>query len=363
MRTDDLDFPLPPELIAQEPPAERHASRLLHYRRADRSIAHRTFADLPSLLRAGDLLVFNDTRVLPARFMLRKPTGGLVEGLFLYENAPGDWNVLLRNVGAFKAGTELEFVAGGEGSADAGSAEAGAAGDRAALVRLVDRIDGGEFRVTVDSPAPAAEVLGRVGRMPLPPYIKREKGRDARDELDRARYQTVFARQPGSVAAPTAALHFSPRVLADLEAKGVERAFVTLDVGMGTFKPVSAGALADHAMHSERYTLSADAAAAVNAAKADGRRVIAVGTTATRVLESRPPGPLEPGTGETAIFIYPPYAWKHVDALVTNFHLPRSTLIALVAALVGLDEQRRIYAMAVAERYRFFSYGDSMFVE
>ena len=346
MRTDELDFHLPPELIAQEPPAVRHASRLLHYQRAGRSLSHRAFADLPALLRAGDLLVFNDTRVLPARFVLRKPTGGQVEGLFLRQNAPGDWNVLLRNVGPFRAAAELRFEA-----------------DESIAVRLLDRVDGGEVRVTVDPPLPAVEVLERVGRMPLPPYIKREKGRDARDDADRQRYQTVFAREAGSVAAPTAALHFSPEVLAALDAVGVRRAFVTLNVGMGTFKPVTADALDRHVMHTESYAIPPETAAAVNAAKADGRRVVAVGTTSTRVLESQPVGEIGPRAGETSIFIYPPYAWRHVDALVTNFHLPRSTLIALVAAMVGLDEQRRIYAEAIAQRYRFFSYGDAMFVE
>jgi S-adenosylmethionine:tRNA ribosyltransferase-isomerase len=346
MRTDDLDFHLPPDLIAQEPPAVRHGARLLHYRRADRSAAHRTFSDLPSLLRAGDLLVFNDTRVLPARFMLRKPTGGQVEGLFLRENALGDWNVLLRNVGPFRPGAELSFD-----------------NDPSTRAVLVERVQEGEFRISVDPLQPAGEVLQRVGRMPLPPYIKRDKGRDARDEADRERYQTVFAREPGSVAAPTAALHFSPDVLAELEARGVQRAFVTLDVGMGTFKPVSADALDQHVMHTERYAIPAATADAVNCAKAEGRRVIAVGTTAARVLESQPVGALSPAAGETSIFIYPPYAWRHVDALVTNFHLPRSTLIALVAAMVGLEEQRRIYRIAIDERYRFFSYGDAMLVE
>ncbi|HEX8914335.1 MAG TPA: tRNA preQ1(34) S-adenosylmethionine ribosyltransferase-isomerase QueA [Humisphaera sp.] len=346
MRTDDLDFHLPPELIAQEPPAVRHASRLLHYNRSDRSIAHRTYADLPSILRPGDLLVFNDTRVLPARFMLRKQTGGQVEALFVQENAPGDWNVLLKNVGPWRPDSPLHLE-----------------GDGTIEVRLVERVDGGEFRVRLTTTEPAAAVLERVGRMPLPPYIKRAKGHDERDDLDRERYQTVFAKEAGSVAAPTAALHFSPEVLAALDARGVRRAYVTLDVGMGTFKPVTADTLDAHAMHAERFSLSAETAAAVNAAKREGRRVIAVGTTSTRVLESQPPGDLAPRSGETRAFIYPPYEWKHVDALVTNFHLPRSTLIALVAAMTGLDEQRRIYAEAIAQRYRFFSYGDGMFVD
>jgi S-adenosylmethionine:tRNA ribosyltransferase-isomerase len=346
MRTDELDFHLPPELIAQEPTAERHASRLLHYRREDRSITHRSFADLPSLLRAGDLLVFNDTRVIPARFLLRKPTGGQIEGLFLQENAPGDWNVLLKNVGSFRAEMECTFE-----------------GDPAIRLRVIDRIEGGEFRVAVDPPSPAAELLERLGRMPLPPYIKRDKHHDARDELDRQRYQTIFAREAGSVAAPTAALHFSPQVFEELESRGVRRVFVTLNVGMGTFKPVTADNLEAHAMHREHYAIPQETADAVNRAKVDGRRVIAVGTTAARVLESQPAGSLSARAGDTEIFIYPPYQWKHVDALVTNFHLPRSTLIALVAALVGLNEQRGIYAEAISQQYRFFSYGDAMFVE
>jgi S-adenosylmethionine:tRNA ribosyltransferase-isomerase len=346
MRTDELEFHLPPELIAQEPPAVRHQSRLLHYRRDDRSIAHRTFAELPSLLRRGDLLVFNDTRVIPARFLLRKPTGGQIEGLFLEENSPGDWNVLLKNVGTFRAGLECTFDA-----------------DPATKLRLIERIEGGEFRVTIDPAISAAELLDRIGRMPLPPYIKRDKFHDARDDLDRQRYQTVFAREAGSVAAPTAALHFSPQVLEELESRGVRKTFVTLQVGMGTFKPVTAEDLESHAMHREHYSLSPEAAEAINGAKREGSRVVAVGTTATRVLESQPPGDIAPRTADTAIFIYPPYTWKHIDALITNFHLPRSTLIALVAAMVGLEEQRRIYREAIEQRYRFFSYGDAMFVE
>jgi S-adenosylmethionine:tRNA ribosyltransferase-isomerase len=345
MRTDELDFHLPPGLIAQEPPAERHGSRLLHYDPQGRQIAHRAFTDLPLFLHPGDLLVFNNTRVIPARFMLRKPTGGQVEGLFLRENAAGDWNVLLRNLGPDRPGMLLQLE-----------------GDDATTVRILERVEAGEFRVAVEPAIDAAVLLDRIGRMPLPPYIKRHKGRDDRDKMDRARYQTVFAQDAGSVAAPTAALHFSPEILLSLEQKDVRRAFVTLNVGMGTFKPVTADTLEAHAMHTESYTIPPETAAAINAAKSDGRRVIAVGTTSTRVLESQPPGEIAATTAETAIFIYPPYAWKHVNALVTNFHLPRSTLIALVAAKVGLDEQRRIYAEAIRERYRFFSYGDAMFI-
>jgi S-adenosylmethionine:tRNA ribosyltransferase-isomerase len=200
--------------------------------------------------------------------------------------------------------------------------------------------------------------------MPLPPYIKREKGHDARDAADRDRYQTVYAQAPGAVAAPTAGLHFTDELFADLDYRGVERTFVTLHVGMGTFKPVTVDALEDHAMHSEGYEISPSAADALSRAKFERRRIIAVGTTSTRVLESQPTGePFRAKRDATSIFIYPPYPWKHVDALITNFHLPRSTLIALVAAKVGLEEQRRIYREAIEQRYRFFSYGDSMFIE
>ena len=349
MRTDDLDFHLPPELIAQAPLGDRSASRLLHYRRTDRSAEHRRFSDLPALLRRGDLLVFNDARVVPARFTLVKATGGRVEGLFLEEPRPGEWRVLLKNVGP-SSDRPLRFTA-----------------EPGTRVRVKERGEGGEFLVEVVTESgvqPATTVLERVGRMPLPPYIKRGKEHDERDDLDRRRYQTVFAAAPGAVAAPTAALHFSEPLLAALDAAGVERTFVTLHVGMGTFKPVTADTLEGHAMHEESYAIPPAAADALNRAKAQGRRVIAVGTTAARVLESQPDDrPIEAKQGRTDIFIYPPYRWRHVNALITNFHLPRSTLIALVAAMVGLDEQRRLYQLAIDQQYRFFSYGDAMFIE
>lgn len=318
----------------------------MHYRRETRAIADRRFTDLPSLLHAGDLLVFNDTRVLPARFALRKSGGGRTEGLFISQDRPGEWRVMLKNVGQ-GVGQTLAF----EVMADLS-------------MTVVEKLSGGEYRVKVSTNEPAEALLGRVGRMPLPPYIRRDKSHDTRDALDRERYQTVFAQSAGAVAAPTAALHFSQELLTELEAAGVQRTFVTLHVGIGTFKPVTVEELAAHAMHAERYTISPSAAEAINTAKRERRRVIAVGTTAARVLESQPAGePIQPGSAETSIFIYPPYQWRHVDALITNFHLPRSTLIALVAAMVGLDEQRRLYRIAVEERYRFFSYGDATLIE
>jgi S-adenosylmethionine:tRNA ribosyltransferase-isomerase len=346
MQLSDLDFELPPELIAQTPAPQRAASRLLHYRRGDRSIAHRQFSDLPALLHPGDVLVFNDSRVLPARFTLRKTTGGRVEGLFLREESRGLWRVLLRDIAGLASGAKLSF-----------------SDDPAVVVTLLERVGEGECRVSIESDDPPERLLARLGRMPLPPYIRRAKDHDDLDDLDRQRYQTVYAHHTGSVAAPTAGLHFTPAIFDQLDAKGVERVFVTLHVGMGTFKPITAERIEDHAMHTEHYTLPAETCERINRAKRDGRRVIAVGTTAARVLESQPAGEMSPTTGDTSIFIRPPYQWKHVGALLTNFHLPRSTLIALVAAFVGLEEQKRMYAAAIAERYRFFSYGDASLLE
>ncbi len=345
MRTEELNFHLPPELIAQSPADRRSDARLLHYRRADRSVAHRTFSDLPRLLHPSDLLVFNDAKVVPARFLLKKTSGGKIEGLFLDEPQPNVWSVLLRNLGDAPAGTILYF-------ADAPEITA----------RVLGRGEEGEYKIQV--PADREELLNRVGRMPLPPYIKRDKEHDPRDQADRERYQTVYAKSSGSVAAPTAGLHFTESVLAELDSVGVRRVFLTLHVGMGTFKPVMAETLEEHRMHSERYAVNNDTAEALNRAQTNNQRIIAVGTTAARVLESLPADrPCTAGSGETSIFIHPPYQWKRVGAMITNFHLPRSTLIALVAAMIGLEEQRRLYEIAIENRYRFFSYGDAMFIE
>jgi S-adenosylmethionine:tRNA ribosyltransferase-isomerase len=343
MKTDDLNFELPPDLIAQTPTEKRGESRLLHYQRETRVMDHRMFGELPGLLRRGDLLVFNDARVIPARFVLRKETGGLVDGLFLSEESPGQWRVMLRNAGAAK---KLLFE------------------ETTIAATILRQEAGGEYVIEVADPRPALEILNAIGRMPLPPYIHRSRQHDDRDSVDRERYQTVYSKQPGAIAAPTAGLHFTETILRELEAAGVEEMFVTLHVGVGTFKPVTVDDLSQHVMHSEAYSIDAAAAEALNRAKRQKRRIIAVGTTAARVLESQPEdGAFAAGSAETSIFIYPPYHWKHVDALITNFHLPRSTLIALVAAMVGLEEQRRIYQAAIAERYRFFSYGDAMFIE
>jgi S-adenosylmethionine:tRNA ribosyltransferase-isomerase len=305
------------------------------------------FSDLPRLLRPTDVLVFNDAKVVPARFMLQKSTGGRIEGLYLGEPSPGEWSVLLRNLGDAPIGTTLRFT-------EATNVEA----------RLVEHGEGGQYRIAVSTHEPALVFLNRVGRMPLPPYIKRERGHDARDDEDRERYQTVYAKTAGSVAAPTAGLHFTEQVLGELDRMGVQRVSLTLHVGLGTFKPVTAEKLDAHIMHTESFSIDEAAAEALNRAEADGRRLVAVGTTATRVLESWPAGETwRAHSGETSIFIYPPYAWRRTGALITNFPLPRSTLIALVAAFIGLPEQRRLYQRAIAERYRFFSYGDAMLLE
>ena len=322
----------------------RSDSRLLHFCRADRTIAHRQFTDLPSLLHPGDLLVLNDARVIPARFDLLKPTGGKVEGLFLEEHAPGQWDVLLRDLGKAAIGTELTFAADPSVKLQLNASQ----GEGAWQVRVT--------RLQTDAMA----FLDRVGRMPLPPYIRRNRS-DAPDlaDLDRDRYQTVYAAQPGSVAAPTAGLHFTPEVVDACRRAGVA---ITLHVGLGTFKPITSDDLDNHQMHFERYDISPAAADTLNAAKSAGRRIVAVGTTAARVLESQG-NEFFPRQDRTNLFIRPPYQWKHAGALLTNFHLPRSTLIALVAAFVGLENQREIYQQAIAHRYRFFSYGDTSFLE
>jgi S-adenosylmethionine:tRNA ribosyltransferase-isomerase len=237
------------------------------------------------------------------------------------------------------------------------------ADDAGVRVHVLER-QSDEYLIRVDPPEPALDLLGRLGRMPLPPYIKRSRDHDARDSIDAQRYQTVYACAPGSVAAPTAGLHFTPPLLCQLDAAGIERVTITLHVGLGTFKPVTAHTLEGHTMHEEVYQISPVAAEQLNRATAQGRRIIAVGTTSARVLESQPAGqPFAARNDRTGIFIYPPYRWQYVRGLITNFHLPRSTLIALVAAMTGLTRQRQIYDIAIRQRYRFFSYGDAMLIE
>lgn len=335
MRPDDFRFDLPPGLIAQTPLPRRSASRLLTLDGATGAWADRWMQDLPSLLDAGDLLVFNDTRVVPARIFGAKPTGGRVEMLF--ERSAGErqaW-VQLRASKGFKEGASFRTGGG--------------------TVRVLTREDDLWLVELPDSPLAFFEAHGE---MPLPPYIER-----AADPSDRERYQTVFARERGAVAAPTASLHFDAELLANLDARGVARTFVTLHVGAGTFQPVRAATFEAHRMHAERVTVSQAVCEAVARTRAAGKRVIAVGTTVARALETAAAGgALAPFEGDTRIFIYPGYRFRAVDALVTNFHLPESTLLAMVSAFAGREHVLAAYAHAVAAHYRFFSYGDAMFV-
>jgi S-adenosylmethionine:tRNA ribosyltransferase-isomerase len=350
MRIEELDYDLPPGLIAQEPSAERDAARLLVLRRATGGIEHRVVRELPDLLRPGDLLVVNDAAVFPARLDLRRATGGRFDALLL-EPAPGDplrWEALVNAHDKLRVGERLA-VERAEGVS----------------VVLEERRRGSwtvRFEGTEDVRA-MAEVAGRV---PLPPYIRREKGSDPRDALDRGRYQTVYARDPVAAAAPTAGLHFTPALLDACAARGIYRAPVTLAVGPGTFRPVKTALLEDHPMHPERWRVPAATAVAVRAARGAGGRVVAVGTTAVRTLEASagasPDGIPREGEGATSLFILPGYAFRCVDALLTNFHLPRSTLLALVMAFGGKDAVLAAYREAVRERFRFFSYGDAMLV-
>lgn len=355
MRTQDFDYNLPPELIAQEPAPARDQSRLMVVTRRTVAIEHRKFSDLPGYLRAGDVLVLNNSKVIPARMRaVNAVTGGEFELLLLEENAPNDWWVMLRPGKRARVHTQLilKDSVGRPSGARATVLETNAEGHR---------------RLQFSADRNILELLAELGEVPLPPYIERTKGSHA--VQDRERYQTVYAQPPGSVAAPTAGLHFTESLLERITSLGIRVCFVTLHVGLGTFAPVKAEELSHHVMHEERFELSADTASSVNEAKAGGRRVIAVGTTTLRVLESvasQGQSQLTAGAGRTRLFVYPPYQFRVVDALVTNFHLPRSTLLMLVSAFVspgqteGRERLLAAYAEAVRQRYRFFSYGDAM---
>lgn len=341
MQRSDFYFDLPPELIAQQPAAERGASRLLCVDAKNAELTDRHFTDLPDLLRAGDLLVFNDTRVIPARLHGQKASGGKVE--VLVERVLDAHHVLahVRASKTPKPGNPLRL----EGCIDA---------------EVLGR-EGELFKIRFDDPREVLEILDAHGHMPLPPYIERE---DA--EQDRERYQTVYAQTPGAVAAPTAGLHFDEAMLEKLQAKGVNTTQVTLHVGAGTFQPVRVDDIREHHMHSETIEVSAETVAAIEKTRAAGGRVIAVGTTSVRALESAAQannGKLAAFSGETEIFMYPGYEFLTIDAMLTNFHLPESTLIMLVSAFAGHGLIMEAYRHAVAERYRFFSYGDAMFIE
>lgn len=347
MRVADFDYQLPDDLIARHPAALRSGSRLLVLDGRDGAIQHRAFRDLVDLLAPGDLLVFNNTRVIPARLFGRKETGGAVE--ILIERIMGDNHCALAQVRSSKPPKPGSRIVLDNGS------------------MLVMRERQGEFFL-LDFAVPVAEVLLRIGHMPLPPYIDR-----ADTAFDRERYQTVYAEKPGAVAAPTAGLHFDREILAALAQKGVRSTAITLHVGAGTFQPVRVENVAEHRMHAEFVDVDADAVRAVAETKAAAGRVVAVGTTSVRALESaaafseksgseKSGGMLQPFCGDTDIFITPGYRFRVVDALLTNFHLPKSTLLMLVSAFAGQDHTLHAYHEAVRERYRFFSYGDAMFI-
>ena len=337
----DFWFDLPHELIAQEPADPRDSARLLCVKRGSDEICHQVFHDLPDLLNAGDLLVVNDSKVLPARLVGEKAGTGAVSEILLLRQVKGDvWECLAKPGKRLKAGTEVIF---GDGSL------------RAVIRETME--DGNKLVEFFYDTQTLYEKLDEFGKMPLPPYITRQLE-------DQSQYQTVYAKELGSAAAPTAGLHFTPELLEKIRAKGVQIAEVTLHVGLGTFRPVSEESIEDHHMHSEWYCVDEKTAAAVNAARAAGRRVVAVGTTSCRTLEAvwAKYGRIVPCSGNTDIFLYPGVELHAIDALVTNFHLPESTLIMLIAAFYGYDKTMAAYREAVAQRYRFFSFGDAMLI-
>lgn len=345
MRTSELDYELPPELIAQHPAIPRDHSRLLVWNRATRESSHHRLPELLSFLNPGDILVYNDSRVIRARVRAVRGTGGRVELLFLRRRGPALWEALVKPSGRLKEGEEVDLPA---------DRKAGFPGMLSGPVfRLVEHQDAGRWLVKNLSGVPTEELLESLGEMPLPPYI-REELREPES------YQTVYATEPGSAAAPTAGLHFTPGLIERIRDLGVALHPVTLHIGLDTFRPIGEDDLELHEIHREYYRMPAETRAAIVAARGRGGRVVAVGTTSVRVLETvfaEPAGPLE---GETALFITPGFRFRVVDALLTNFHLPRSSLLALVMAFAGADEVRRIYHEAIGEKYRFYSFGDAM---
>jgi S-adenosylmethionine:tRNA ribosyltransferase-isomerase len=340
VRTRDFAYDLPPDRIAQTPTEPRDASRLLVVRRDGVGWEDAAFRDLPAFLRSGDLLVVNDTRVIPARLWGRKASGGRTEVLLLTREGPDRWEALVRGAKRSRAGTRIEVAAG-------------------LGIKVLEVRGEGRYLVQLEAPGDPQEAVEAWGEVPLPPYIRR----DSPDPRDRLWYQTAFAHpeRAGSAAAPTAGLHFTPEVLAELAARGVERRAVTLHVGLGTFLPVRTEGLAEHRMHREWFEVSEATAVAVNRTLEEGRRVVAVGTTVTRVLEhSGAGGRVEPGSGWTDLFIRPGHRFRVVGGLLTNFHLPESTLLVLVCAFGGTEPVLAAYRHAVAAGYRFYSYGDAM---
>ncbi len=341
MRIEEFDYRLPPSLIAQYPSSQRGETFLMVLDRQTGGIEHHSFQDIAKYLRAGDLLVLNNTRVLPARLIGKKETGGRIEMLLIpsWNGTKGEWEALIKNSGRVKPGCRIQFESGLEGE--------------------IEEVKDGKGRVSFFYQGEVTELLRKIGRIPLPPYIKRED-----EPLDRERYQTVFAERDGSIAAPTAGLHFTHALLQSLKEKGVRTTMTTLHIGIGTFTLVKADDIEAHAMDAEWVEISEETAREIKATKAQGGRVISVGTTTTRALESFTDGHggVESGKGMTSLFIYPPYRFRVIDGLLTNFHLPKSTLIMLVSAFAGKDFLMKAYQEAVLREYRFYSYGDAMLI-
>ncbi|GMU93618.1 MAG: S-adenosylmethionine:tRNA ribosyltransferase-isomerase [Candidatus Hydrogenedentota bacterium] len=338
MHVSELDYSLPEELIAQHPCPNRDESRLLVVDRASGRLRTDRFRNVASYLRAGDCLVLNDTKVIRARLRGRKPTGGRVEVFLLHEIAPGVWDALVRPSAKVRVGATVDFSG--------------------VHAEIGETLGEGRRRVTFERPD-VLSILEQRGEVPLPPYIHR----DGPDPSDLTRYQTIYARAPGSVAAPTAGLHFTDETFASLDAAGISRVKLTLHVGYGTFSPIRTERVEDHTLDPEEFTLTDDTARHLNETRAKGGRIVAVGTTTTRVLESRfRDGLFRPASGSTSHFIYPPYTFQAVDILQTNFHLPRSSLLALVYAFGGKDLIQEAYRLAIRERFRFYSYGDVMLI-
>lgn len=340
LKKSDFYFDLPQELIAQDPLEDRSSSRLLQLDKKTGEVSHHVFKEVPNFLKPGDCLVLNNTKVIPARLLgQREGTGGHVEVLLLSRKESDVWETLVKPGKKCKPGTRLTF------------------GDGLLTAEVLETLEDGNRRIRFFYDGIWEEVLDRLGEMPLPPYITHKL-------KDKNRYQTVYAKYEGSAAAPTAGLHFTKELLAQIEARGIKIVYVTLHVGLGTFRPVKEENVLDHHMHSEWYQMTAEAAQTINATKASGGRVICVGTTSCRTVESAADenGLVKAGSGDTQIFIYPGYRFKVLDGLITNFHLPESTLVMLVSALAGRERVLAAYQEAIRERYRFFSFGDAMII-
>ncbi|MBN2019887.1 MAG: tRNA preQ1(34) S-adenosylmethionine ribosyltransferase-isomerase QueA [Sedimentisphaerales bacterium] len=348
MNTQELDYDLPAELIAQQPAEIRSESRLLVLERKSGTLTDSVFKNIGEFLRAGDCLVLNDTKVLAARFYARRRTGGNLEGLFLKRENNGVWDVMLKGAGKVKAREKIWLK--------------NVHGEDYCAAEVVEKKEDGKCLLNIEKDSQAEKILEEIGFAPVPPYIKRDAYFEQATK-DRQRYQTVYAKQPGAIAAPTAGLHFTKELINGLEGRGIKFAYITLHVGEGTFKPVKTEKLVEHRMHAEYFSIDERNARIINDTKQAGGGIIAVGTTSVRTLEaSAKDSTVNAMSGQTELFILPGYRFKIVDAMVTNFHLPRSTLLALVSAFTGLETILSIYRYAIEKRYRFYSYGDTMLI-